>query len=691
MGEAMQFEGHRNVHRAAAAPGFAAARRTLATFVAQIGCRLVATIALAAGSLAGAQAAETTDAQAGEIKRILLVEPYHNRFPATVVVSNALRERVLQFAPRTEIYEDFLDLVRFPSEDHLKLSAAFLANKYSDRKIDLLVALGPDSLKYVAKYGALIAPHAKVIFCGIARETLETIDFSQDIKGVVSELSATRTLELARNLQPATRKVVVIVGVGEIDSGWESKVRAQFAAYEKDLQFMYLVGTPKETLLKTVAALPRDTIVIMLSVFRDTTGRSFIPRDVTAEVTKASAAPVYGPYDTYLTADIVGGFMDTFESVGRSAGDLALATLAGRETERIVRAPTEFRVDARQLERWGLSESRLPAGTTVLFRTPSLWEQHRNTVIAALALFVFQSLIIALLIIQMRLRAHAETSLKESEARTILTQGRLQSVERRYEKVLGELGQRLIALQEEERRRIASELHDSTGQHLVAIDLYLMKLRMLAENFSDADKLFDQIQASLDEALRELRVFTYLLYPPDLAKDGLKAAIERYVIGFSQRAGLAARLRLPDTIDELPYAVQRSILRIVQEALGNVHRHACATRVNVRCTAEHSQFILQIRDNGRGMSDERSSSELAQPGVGIPGMQARVREFGGDLKIFSGKRGTTLVAEIPLADGTMDAQHPTAEVCAPPALLIKPAAEELAATGPMRSSTTRLG
>lgn len=216
-------------------------------------------------------------------------------------------------------------------------------------------------------------------------------------------------------------------------------------------------------------------------------------------------------------------------------------------------------------------------------------------------------------------------------------------------KQINELSAQLLALQEEERQRIARELHDSTAQHLVAASLGLMNLRNGSSNNEDNNELIEQIETMIDLALKEIRTFTYLLHPPDLEKDGLQATLRDFIEGFASRTGLDARIRIPEEVDALSADIQWSILRVVQEALGNTHRHAAASRifVNIRVGANH--LVMQIGDDGRGIRAVGADTTKIRLGVGVPGMRARLKQFGGDLRIRSGPGGTTVVAIVPLS------------------------------------------
>lgn len=187
------------------------------------------------------------------------------------------------------------------------------------------------------------------------------------------------------------------------------------------------------------------------------------------------------------------------------------------------------------------------------------------------------------------------------------------------------LEERLATLQDDERRRIAQELHDSTAQHLVAAKLTLLSVRKQAPE--EAQGLVDDAYRSLREATAEIRTFTYLLHGSQLEEEGLCAMLQRYVPGFERRTGLHARLRMTERADDLPGELQHALLRIAQESLGNTQKHAGATRVTVDLRCLGGSVHLVVCDNGKGMGPEEGEQlgERLRLGLGIPGMTVRVR------------------------------------------------------------------
>jgi PAS domain S-box-containing protein len=215
-----------------------------------------------------------------------------------------------------------------------------------------------------------------------------------------------------------------------------------------------------------------------------------------------------------------------------------------------------------------------------------------------------------------------------------------------------QLSERLSTIQEEERQQIAQELHDSTAQYLVAASLNMMMLHDRFEEDQTAGQLCDDIRGCLDEATKELRTYTYLLHAPQLKKDGFAPTLRCYVDGFTRRTTLEVNLRIASKVEDLTLSSQHALLRVVQEALGNVHRHASASRVSIAIKCIADRVHIAVSDNGCGIDGTPNGRSLdsTSPGVGIPGMRARLRRLEGDLRILSRGRGTMVHGVVPVHD-----------------------------------------
>jgi two-component system NarL family sensor kinase len=227
------------------------------------------------------------------------------------------------------------------------------------------------------------------------------------------------------------------------------------------------------------------------------------------------------------------------------------------------------------------------------------------------------------------------------------------SERKRADDALRELSGQLLRLQDEERRRLARELHDSTGQKLAALAINLSVVDQSA-SLTDvrAQRALTESLALTDECLREIRTLAYLLHPPELEELGLADAARNYVSGFAQRSGIPVELELSSDIGRLPPDVETTLFRILQESLNNVHRHSGSPRARVHVDRSQASVTMEVQDEGQGIQEgalKRDSSPAATPGVGIAGMRERVRQLGGELQIHSTPSGTTLKVVLPLS------------------------------------------
>jgi PAS domain S-box-containing protein len=215
-----------------------------------------------------------------------------------------------------------------------------------------------------------------------------------------------------------------------------------------------------------------------------------------------------------------------------------------------------------------------------------------------------------------------------------------------------QLSGRLLRAQDEERRRIARDLHDSSGQMLVAIQLHLTPFEAEAEKLgAEFAKGIRESLALVEQLSKELRTVSYLLHPPLLDEAGLPSALRWYAEGFAQRSQIEVQLEVPPDLGRLPSDLEMTMFRIVQECLTNIHRHSGGKAATIRVVRSGEEVCLQVEDNGRGMpgaKNGRSSQKPVRAGVGIQGMQERVKQLGGRFEIQSDEGGTVVTARLPL-------------------------------------------
>ena len=242
---------------------------------------------------------------------------------------------------------------------------------------------------------------------------------------------------------------------------------------------------------------------------------------------------------------------------------------------------------------------------------------------------------------------------------------RTRELEQQYSQVR-ELSRRLLRSQDEERRHIARELHDSAGQTLTVLGINLAQLAQKAgRNAPELASDAEQIQETVQQLHREIRTASYLLHPPLLDENGLSSAVSWYVQGLQERSGLEVHLEISKDFGRLSGEMELVIFRLVQECLTNIHRHSESKTATIRIARESNQIILDIRDQGKGMSGVRLAQiQSGLSGVGIRGMRERLTQFEGKVNIESDSSGTRVLAIIPIPrvtspedDGNVDPVH----------------------------------
>jgi PAS domain S-box-containing protein len=240
---------------------------------------------------------------------------------------------------------------------------------------------------------------------------------------------------------------------------------------------------------------------------------------------------------------------------------------------------------------------------------------------------------------------------RDAEGRIVRWYGTNTDVEdrKRAEEELRQLSGQLLRLQDEERRRIARELHDSTGQDLVALATTLSQLQAFIPSSSrKSRKLASQCQALVDLCIREVRTLSYLLHPPMLDEAGLEDAIRHYAGGFTERTGIEVELNISPRVGRMKPDVELALFRVIQESLTNIQRHSGSPQAKIRIGRDPGKVTLEIGDKGSGISG--SGKMFYGVGVGIPSMHERVTLIGGQLDIKSSSNGTTVHVTIPADD-----------------------------------------
>jgi len=351
-------------------------------------------------------------------RRVVLLFDERPELPGlTLLQADLVRTLTSNSADRIEVYNETMDQSRFGSNNYQLILRDFLRAKYADKKIDVTIAIFSPSLDFLLNYGAVIFPGTPIVFCGIDKTELGNRLLPSHVRGILVKREFAPTIEIALSLHPKTERAVVVAGTSNFDTRLLDQATRDFGFYEDRLDIQYLTTLPLQNLLTELSRLPPQTLVFYTTVFRDGAGEAFVPHEVVERVSAAANAPTYGFLDQYVGRGIVGGNVYSFSAHGVETAKLALRVLTGTEAPgpRVYEVPTnKILFDWRQLQRWGISESKLPQGSEIWFREPSAWEQNRTAVLGFTAAILAQALLIAWLIHERQYRRRAERTARES-------------------------------------------------------------------------------------------------------------------------------------------------------------------------------------------------------------------------------------------------------------------------------------
>ena len=324
----------------------------------------------------------TATAASAAPQRFLVVYGQDSALPANIQTTAGIQAVLSRAMPDREVYTEYLDSARFPDPAHAERFAAMMIAKYRDRPMDAVLAVGEGALEFVLTHRADFAPGAPVIFGLVGLEMAQGLDLPPDVRGVVSGFDARGTVDLARELQPEADRVVVVTGSSPFDRSWQATARAALS-YDDGIEVDFVSDMSVAGFAEMAAGLDRDTILLILTVYEDAEGHTSIPRDAATIIAAASAAPAYGVYSTFVGAGVLGGYVETFELIGRTMAEMAIAAAAGTAGPALVESVPEPVVDWRQMRRFGIDPELLPPGTQRLFYEPTAWELYRLQILLA--------------------------------------------------------------------------------------------------------------------------------------------------------------------------------------------------------------------------------------------------------------------------------------------------------------------
>lgn len=553
-------------------------------------------------------------------KNVLIITEVGTSHRAAALITQSL---VAAVSPnqeyQVEFYQENLDTPAFADEASQRRIERLLAEEYDGRKIDVIVAMGPRPIMFVSRFAGTFFPNVPVVFGGSTEEQAGNPKLDSRFTGSWMKLEPAKTLDAALHLIPNTQHIVVVSGSSTFDKGIEAQIRAGLDSHPWKVDITYLTDLTMPDLLERLRHLPRRTIVLYGSIFRDAAGSEFInATSALPMVAEASNAPVFGIADTYLGHGIVGGCVLNFAEQGKIASKLVLEIFNGKNPGDIPvqLSPSVYMFDWKQLRRWGLSEGSLPPGSTVLFQESSLWQRARGIIVTAvLVILGLGSLTIYLLLTRRQLRLARDEQVR--------------------------LSGMLINAHEEERKRIAAELHDDFSQRLALLSLGLeTAAELVPDSPKEANEQLHELVNSASELGADIHALSHHLHSSTLDRLGLVAGIKAFCKEFSAQQGVQVAFTQDGASYSLPPDVALCLFRIVQESLRNVKKHSGAS--NAQITLEHldGNVHLSICDQGVGFDLQDA---VKNQGLGLFSMKERAQLVKARFEVHSEpQRGTRI-------------------------------------------------
>jgi len=691
----------------------------------------------------------------GGAKRVLVLHWGDADSPAVVELKTGMQRVFGSLPPGTiEYYQEYVETDRFP-ESHVRALADYLRAKYASKPIDVVIALTGAPLNFLLAQPVPIFPGAPIVFTSSRRPPADAM--TGQITGIVLSNAYAETVELALDLHPDVTQVFVISGTPERDRRIDIDVRAQLKRLEGRVAFTYLTDLPIADLMATVNAAPKHSLILYLRQSEADAIRVLLNEDVLARVIEAAPVPVYGVTSLSVGSGVVGGVVMNGERIAARVAELTVRLVKGEAARDI---PIEMAAitpmfDWRQLQRWRISEERLPAGSVVRFRETSPWEQYRGYLVSALIVFGVQMALIIGLLVERTKRHLAERAWRKSEEqyrRVVETQsemicrftpdttlkfvneaycrywnksrnellgtkfiqlipefaradvlahidvivgdprvamlehqvltpdsqaawhewrnhsvcdsagrvielqgiGRDITARKRAEDALvasyrevQDLARHLVAAQEDERTRIARELHDDLGQRLAVLAMTIDKLSDSAPALAEDDiERIHEISAQTSEIASDVQRLSHDLHPSQLEVLGLVKAVQGLCRDVSRQHHVQVDFRHVAVPNTVAPAVALSLFRITQEALRNIVKHSQATEAAVQLAVVDHEIVLQIADSGVGFR----TGDHDRTGLGLISMRERVHLMGGRFVIHSAPgSGTRIGVSVPVA------------------------------------------
>ena len=570
-------------------------------------------------------------------RQVLLLHSFQRDFAPFDRIARDFKTGLSQASADTIIFLDVsVSLSRSAEATHDGALVSYLTNSFATEKLDLVVAIGGPATRFIQRYRPSLFPNTPLLLAAVderslARDALTAIDAAVPVRN-----EPVRLVENILSLLPQTREIFVVVGSSMFERRWQASMEEELVTLNQRVRITYLNDLAFSEVLRRCQTLPPHSAVWYGLLWIDAAGVPLTEEQALPALRAVTNAPIFGLHSTQVGRGAVGGPVMAIDQVTSNAIDAARRILQG-ESPQALRYPAQgsdaIVFDFRELRRWNISEARLPAGAVVLFRELTAWHQYRWPMAIALTIGLLQASLIAGLLVHRVKRRHAERALVES--------GRVAETHAR------QFSQRLLRAQEDERARLARELHDDVTQRLTQLALDTGRA---VDGPSTIEPVLpanlEEVRQGLFRLSEDVHTLAYRLHPRFLAHVGLARALKTECERLARQNAILVQTALESTAESVSQEAALCLFRIAQEALNNVVRHSGATSVVVSLRDVGNGIELSVRDYGVGfvLADQGRT-----PSLGLTSMRERLEAVGGQLTIESAPGwGTSIAAWLPV-------------------------------------------
>jgi len=597
-----------------------------------------------------------TGAAFSEPKRVLLLHSFGRDFAPWNEYARSIREELGKKSPESiDIFEVSLATARF-ADDEEEPFVDYLRALFAKRKLDLIVTIAAPAASFFQRHRQQLFPSTPMLITALEQRRVALTALTANDTMVATTIDFAGAVENILRVLPETANIAVVMGDSPIERYWVEQIRNELHPFNDSIVFTWLNDLSFDQMLKRVAALPPRSAIFFGILSVDAAGVPHEEAKAFRELHAAANAPIFSYGDAFFGNGIVGGPLGSIENVGRQAASVAVRILGGEAPGSIKIAPIGFatpKFDWRELQRWKISESRLPAESEVHFRTPGIWEQYRPQMTAGVAALLLQAVIISWLLVERRRRylAQAEASSRRREVvrlnRVTTANVLSSSIAHELNQPLGailsntEAAQMLLKTSPPDLTQIGEILSDIIRDEQRAGEI-ILGLRNLLNDRKEADlRALD-----LNDAIPEL----VKIVTPEMAKRGV----------------MLRTLLTPDALPVRadPIHMQQVIMNLVMNGMDAMEDVAGPRNLTIRTrrNADYDVAEVRVSDSGKGIPEDNLTSIFdafvtTKPqgtGLGLPIARAIIGSYGGTIWAENSHRGAAFSFTIPLTKASAE-------------------------------------